>query len=107
MSTLCLSLCRYLASGDSQVSLSYLFRVSNQAISKILLETTNVLWKVLKKDENVFPKLSQSFWLKVAAEFQVLWNIPHCLGAIDGKHVFIRVMYLCNITSFVLNVETD
>ncbi|KAK3910077.1 Protein ALP1-like [Frankliniella fusca] len=35
---------RYLASGDSQTSLSYLFRLSNQAISKIVTETTAAIW---------------------------------------------------------------
>ena len=80
---------RYLASGDSQTSLSYLFRVSNQAISKIILETTTVIWHVLKKE--VFPKLTEELWLKTAAEFEVMWDISHCLGATDGKQVHIRV----------------
>ncbi|KAK3931751.1 Protein ALP1-like [Frankliniella fusca] len=79
---------RYLASGDSQTSLSFLFRVSNQAISKIVLETTSVIWSVLKK--TVFPKLDRDLWLKTAAEFEVMWNIPHCLGAVDGKQVYIK-----------------
>ncbi|KAE8745525.1 hypothetical protein FOCC_FOCC007787, partial [Frankliniella occidentalis] len=31
---------RYLASGDLQISISYLFRISDSAVSKIILETT-------------------------------------------------------------------
>lgn len=78
------------------MSLSFLFRVSNQAISKILLETTTVIWSVLKN--KVFPKLDKDLWLKTAAEFEVMWNIPHCLGAVDGKQVYIKVCtsYFCN-----------
>ncbi|KAK3919743.1 Putative nuclease [Frankliniella fusca] len=39
---------RYLASGNSHVSLMYLFRVSAQCIGKIVLETSTVLYRELK-----------------------------------------------------------
>ena len=29
-------------------------------------------------------------WKKVATEFEHSWQFPHCIGAIDGKHVTIR-----------------
>jgi hypothetical protein len=28
-------------------------------------------------------------WLSVSEKFHKRWNYPHCLGAIDGKHVVI------------------
>lgn len=28
-------------------------------------------------------------WIKISEEFQEIWNFPHCVGAIDGKHVII------------------
>lgn len=71
------------------MSISYLFRVSSPAISRIVLETTVIIWNVLKR--TVFPTMSEDLWLKVAAEFQVMWDIPHCVGAIDGKQVPIKV----------------
>lgn len=33
---------------------------------------------------------SQQEWLVVANEYDTLWNFPHCLGAIDGKHIILQ-----------------
>ena len=29
-------------------------------------------------------------WKRVAEEFQTKWNLPHCIGAINGKHIQIK-----------------
>ena len=26
-------------------------------------------------------------WVEIADNFELLWQFPHCLGAIDGKHI--------------------
>lgn len=33
-----------------------------------------------------FPKSSEK-WRNIAQHFEERWNFPHCLGAIDGKHI--------------------
>lgn len=33
-----------------------------------------------------FPKTTAE-WKNIALNFQVKWNFPHCLGAVDGKHI--------------------
>uniref|UniRef100_A0A1X7VR58 DDE Tnp4 domain-containing protein n=1 Tax=Amphimedon queenslandica TaxID=400682 RepID=A0A1X7VR58_AMPQE len=33
---------------------------------------------------------TQSEWKEIAIEFDQKWNFPHCLGALDGKHMNIR-----------------
>jgi hypothetical protein len=35
------------------------------------------------------PKTLQE-WLTIAKGFEELWNFPHCLGALDGKHIVIQ-----------------
>ncbi|KAK3916693.1 Protein ALP1-like [Frankliniella fusca] len=75
---------RYLASGDSHVSLSYLFRIGKQTISKIVTETTAVIWYALKPV--VFEPITRDFWRQKAAEFECMWQFPNCVGALDGKH---------------------
>lgn len=80
---------RYLASGDTMHSISFAFRVGVNTVSKIVSETCETIWDVLK--EKVFPEITKDFWIQKAKEFEFLWNFPNCVGAIDGKHVQIQV----------------
>jgi len=80
---------RYLASGDSMKSLSYAFRVGCSTVSKIVLETCEAIWNVLKP--KVFPKFNNNIWKHISSEYEKNWNFPHCIGALDGKHVIIQV----------------
>jgi hypothetical protein len=36
-----------------------------------------------------FPS-SREEWPHIAKEFEIRWNFPNCLGAVDGKHVAIQ-----------------
>lgn len=33
---------------------------------------------------------TQEEWLDISENFEKLWNFPHCIGLIDGKHVVIQ-----------------
>ena len=87
---------RYLASGDSQQSLGWVHRIGKATIIK---ETTNAIWEVL---EEVYLKPLQEVvdWKAISKEFENLWNFPHCIGAIDGKHVAIECPKLSGIQHF-------
>ena len=79
---------RFLASGDSQQSLTYLFRVGAVTVSRIVSETYKAIY-VLSPTYLSAPK-SSSDWLRIAAGFEEQWNFPHVLDAIDGKHINIK-----------------
>ncbi|XP_012221308.1 uncharacterized protein [Linepithema humile] len=85
---LCLTL-RYLASGDSMVSMSYQYLLGRTTISNIISETCEVIWNMLCPV--VLPSsLTKEDWLHIAADFENRCNFPHCIGAIDGKHIVIQ-----------------
>ncbi|RVE49705.1 hypothetical protein evm_005680 [Chilo suppressalis] len=79
---------RYLATGDSLASLMYLFKVSKELIARIVPETCKALINVLK--ENIKMPNTLEEWIIVERQFDHLCNFPHCIGAMDGKHVVIQ-----------------
>ena len=77
---------RFLATGNSYKSLQYSFRVAHNTISSIVPETCDVIVSAFGHDVLRLPDTQQK-WKEVANEFAERWNFPHCLGAIDGKHI--------------------
>ncbi|XP_049316586.1 uncharacterized protein LOC125779336 [Bactrocera dorsalis] len=79
---------QYLSQGTSFQSLAWSFQLGKETVRRIILETAEVLWTKLgavyvsEPNEEDFKQISQDFW--------ELWNMPNCVGAIDGKHIAIR-----------------
>jgi phage FluMu protein Com len=80
---------RYLATGDSQQSHAFSFNLGRSTVSKIIAETCKALWSRLASQYVKFPQCKEE-WQNIASEFQEQWNMPHVLGALDGKHVRIK-----------------
>ena len=79
----------YLASGDDQQSLSFSCRIGRTTVSHIIKETLHVIWLALK-DKYVGPPKSANNWKNISKVFESTWHLPHCIGAIDGKHIAIQ-----------------
>ena len=80
---------RYLATGNSYRSLMYGFRVAYNTISNIIREVCEAIIAEYNEDVLACPTTPEE-WREVAKLFYSRWNFPHCIGAIDGKHVAIK-----------------
>ena len=79
----------YLATGNSQVSISFSYRIGRSTVCKIVRETCDALWKSLQPLYVKAPVIEEE-WKGVSDQFDRMWNFPHCVGAIDGKHSLSR-----------------
>ena len=66
------------------------YRLGESTMSEFLVPVCNAIWDRLKT--HVFPTLDEDFWRYQEAGFRELWNFPHCIGAVDGKHVQIEAL---------------
>lgn len=57
-------------------------------VGKIIAETTEAIWECLQP--TYLPVPSLELWKNIAARYDLLWQLPHCLGSIDGKHICIK-----------------
>ncbi|XP_071957894.1 uncharacterized protein [Antedon mediterranea] len=80
---------RYLATGDSMASQTFNFRVGRATVSNIIREICDSIWTALNKKYLRLPS-SESEWMTIAEKFENDWNVPHAIGAVDGKHIAIE-----------------
>lgn len=76
---------RYLASGCTFNDLHYSYRIGISTARLIVKEVCQVLWLVLQNE--YIPPPNKDTWELAAAGFEATANFPHCIGAIDGKHI--------------------
>ena len=80
---------RYLASGESYHSLMYGFRVAHNTISKVIRQVCAAIVEEYSAELIPCPATPDD-WKKIAKEFGHRWNLHHCVGALDGKHIAIQ-----------------
>ena len=80
---------RYLATGESYTSLSCQFRVGRSTISKFLPEVCRAIQDEFTREYLRCPTTPDE-WKELETEFRIRWNVPHALGALDGKHVALK-----------------
>ena len=80
---------RYLATGESYTSLSCQFRVGRSTISKFLPDVCRAIQDEFTREYLRCPTTPDE-WKELETEFRIRRNVPHALGALDGKHVALR-----------------
>ncbi|XP_024881196.1 protein ANTAGONIST OF LIKE HETEROCHROMATIN PROTEIN 1-like [Temnothorax curvispinosus] len=79
---------RYLATGDLPITIALAFRVGESTVREVVKEVCHVLYKVL--DPLYLSSPTEEDWRKYAHGYWNRWNIPNCVGSVDGKHVRLR-----------------
>ncbi|KAH7974134.1 hypothetical protein HPB49_010290 [Dermacentor silvarum] len=80
---------RFLAAGETLRSSCFSFLNGRSTACGIVSSVCQVLWDVLGPLYVACPS-SADEWLQIASDFEERWNMPHCVGAIDEKHVAIE-----------------
>ena len=82
--------CRFLAFGDSIISMSYQYLLGLTTVSNIISETCDALWSVLSKDVLPYP-FTKEKQLSISKEFEEIQDFNHCIGVINDKYIIIQV----------------
>ena len=80
---------RYLTTGKSYTLLSCQCRVGRSTISKFLPEVCRAIQDEFTREYLRCPTIPDD-WKELEREFRIRWNVPHALGALDGKHVALK-----------------
>ena len=84
----CLTI-RYLATGESFRSLEYQFRISRHTISRIVIEVCQAIFELMGPKYLSVPNGNEA-WSKISDKFNLRWNMPNLLGAVDGKRILLQ-----------------
>ncbi|XP_054603133.2 uncharacterized protein [Nothobranchius furzeri] len=79
---------RFLASGDSFVSLAFSYRLGQTTVRNSVHMVCAAIEKVMMGQ--YLPPPTDEMWKTVAQGFWEKWNFPNFLGALDGKHIHIQ-----------------
>lgn len=79
---------RYLATGNSIPNIAFSFRVGQSTVRKLIKEVGQTIIYILKPIYLRCPIEEQ--WKSIIDGFWNRWNMPNCLGSIDGKHIVVR-----------------
>lgn len=80
--------CRFLATGDSYHTIASSYRLGISTVCGIVYETCDAIWKTMQPI--YMPCPTKEDWVRIANDFEMKWNFPNCVGAVDGKHVVIK-----------------
>lgn len=76
-----------MATGESQSSLAFSYRISQSYIAKII---SNVLDAIQKRMLHIIPHPTREDFTALEKEFYKKTNFPNVVGCLDGKHIRLR-----------------
>ena len=89
---------RHLSTGESYTSLQYHWRVGRTTICRFVPQVCKAILKKIQQEYLVCPTDPED-WKKIEERFRNRWNVPHAVGALDGKHIAIKKPKAVNIST--------
>ena len=80
---------RHLASGATYHDMQYAWRVPPNSIHYMVKEVCRAIVDEYLEEQLATPSTPEE-WRQLARDWLERWNLPHVVGAIDGKHVAIK-----------------
>ena len=80
---------RHLASGNKYASMKFAWRVPHNTMSVVVREVCQAIIDEYMDEVMTCPSTPEE-WQPIADLFLERWNLPHTVGALDGKHVAVR-----------------
>jgi hypothetical protein len=77
-----------LSTGLSFSALAFEFFRGVLTVSEVVEHVAQTVWDMLVDDYMSIPTTQE--WLHISERFYQLWNIPNCVGCVDGKHVRVK-----------------
>ena len=65
------------------------FSLGSSAICSIINETSKAIWDC-QSEQYLRPPRTIDDWKHIVKDFKNIWNLPHCIGVIDGKPISIK-----------------
>ncbi|XP_050322662.1 uncharacterized protein LOC126754594 [Bactrocera neohumeralis] len=78
----------YFAYGIPFKKLAWSYKIGKTTVRNIVLETCEAIWEMLSPIYLSEP--TQQQYKDITTDFAQMWNMPNCVGAIDGKHIAIK-----------------
>ena len=68
--------------------MAFAHRTDHSTISGLARDVAQAIWHNLSSEHLLFPD-GATKWKLISKDFMSKWNFPHCVGALDGKHISI------------------
>ena len=82
---------RFMASGNSQISRSFSYRIAPFTKHSVIISTCETKWN--KPPPTELPQPTEEKYKKKAEELHSFYQFPICIGAIEGKHIVIQASH--------------